>query len=140
MSEDRIKLTDKDLEVNRDSMGCKIPVDTDYIKKNWYENHLKMRGTVSLSLARGRKSGDYYINVEVFSVSRMGVIKQAWVACKLGDIKYNVMLTAGACAEALCQDFGDPIDPDAVAHEAEAAYNELRQNPKALAVFSKCQE
>lgn len=118
-----------------DADGVKIPVETDYLKKSWYSQHLQQKGRVSLSLLKGQ-SGDYYINVEVYSVVKMGVIKCQKVPVKLENLKYMIMVSASLCAEQLCNDFGDRIDPDQVAHKAEEAFMELRSHPKAKQVFT----
>ena len=136
MSEDKRKpITEEKKKVVFDSDGTAIPVETDYIKKQWYSQHLQQKGRVSLSLMRAFNN-DYIINVEVYSVVKVGLIKCMKVPVKLERLKYMVMLAAEMCATQLDEQYGDKLDPQQIAHKAEEAFIELRTHPKARQVFT----
>ena len=74
----------------------------------------------------GRKKGDTWFQVSVYSVAREGLMAERSVETNAPNLLQEIMATAGSCAEYLCDRYdGSFLDPSDCAKEAGIQFKRL---------------
>lgn len=92
-----------------------------------------VEGQVSLQVFK--RDGRFYVRVRVNGTLRPHISKHTDLSLHGSNMKSKVMLAAAACAEALCEDLKENVDPGATSKAAGRAFATLQGDKKLYSIL-----